>query len=107
MLRSAGASTRRGPAPRGAGGPRRGARRPARGGALARALAACGMVQGPASSVGKSVLATALVRGPPAGRTATRRCCGLPEHLRVAVRPPGEQEVLVAALAGLRAEARS
>jgi len=80
---------------------------------LVRALAAHGLEAVPSEA--PFVLAHAgsraegIVRALAHRRIAVRWCAsfGLPEHLRVAVRPPGEQEVLVAALAGLRAEARS
>jgi len=46
------------------------------------------------------------VRALAARAIAVRWCAsfGLPDHLRIAVRPPDEQDVLIAALAALRSE---
>ena len=77
---------------------------------LARALAAQGLSAVPSEApfllVNAGPAAEPIVRALAARAIAVRWCAsfGLPDHLRIAVRPPDEQDVLIAALAALRSE---
>jgi len=77
---------------------------------LARALAVQGLSAVPSEApfllVNAGPAAEPIVRALAARAIAVRWCAsfGLPDHLRIAVRPPDEQDVLIAALAALRSE---